>query len=148
MNCALPASTQGTVWANSQAPEAPEVGVWNRLSWTGCSTCLFPVHRGLHVTTRFGRLTGFLALRVSFSKHEGTNSGEEREDSTQESASLAASLRMVPPVEIYTEWWGQHSGRGTMRQPLRMEDGRCLSAALASRKPIFMTQGFKFSKSL
>lgn len=77
MNCALPASTQGTVWANSQAPEALEVSILNLLSWTGCSTCLFPVHRGLHVTTRFGRLTGFLALRVSFSKHEGTNSKEK-----------------------------------------------------------------------
>lgn len=112
MTCALPASTQGTVWANSQAPEALEVGVWNRLSWTGCSTCLFPVHRGLHVTTRFGRLTGFLALRVSFSKHEGTNTKEEREDSTQESVSLAASLRMTPPGEIYTEWWDSILGGG------------------------------------
>lgn len=35
MNRVLPASTQGTVWANSQAPEALQVGVWNWLSWKG-----------------------------------------------------------------------------------------------------------------
>lgn len=66
----------------------------------GCSPCLFPVHRGLHVTPQFGCLTSFLTLRVSFFKHEGPTLESKEKTARKSLAPLAGSLRMAPLDEI------------------------------------------------